>query len=180
MNPLKRVRYFTGQLLTTDDFVTEQDYFLEKHRRHNRHLHGYGVVCGLEISTDGVTTINITPGMAIDCRGQEITVSGPVESRLPEAGDIAYLTLRYVEKETGPVPAAGGPVSEEQDAMQNTRIEEGFEIAFESADPCAGHTWERTHRRSCGNPHGITIAKLKRSRGKWKIEGQFKQPSARK
>lgn len=178
LKALKRVRYFTGQLLTTGDFIAEQNYFLEKHRRHNRCLHGYGVVCGLETSTHGVT-LHVDPGMALDCR-EEITVCGPVEFRLPEAGDVVYVVLRYVEKETDPVPTPGEPASEEENAMQDTRTEEVFEIAFESADPCAGHRRKGSHRTCCGDRHGIPIAKLKRSRGQWKIERQFRPPLVRK
>lgn len=46
---LKRLRYFYGQLLGVHDFQTEQDYFREKLKLHNRCLHGYGTVCGLEV-----------------------------------------------------------------------------------------------------------------------------------
>src|SRR5688500_10227169 len=45
----ERVKYFYGQLLGVREFQSEQAYFLEKHRLHNRYLHGYGVVCGLEV-----------------------------------------------------------------------------------------------------------------------------------
>jgi len=45
----ERVKYFYGQLLGVREFQSEQSYFYEKHRLHNRYLHGYGVVCGLEV-----------------------------------------------------------------------------------------------------------------------------------
>lgn len=45
----ERVKYFYGQLLGVREFQAEQSYFLEKHRLHNRYLHGYGVVCGLAV-----------------------------------------------------------------------------------------------------------------------------------
>ena len=45
----ERLRYFPRQLLTADDMRTEQQYFREKLRRHNRMLHGWGVVCGLQV-----------------------------------------------------------------------------------------------------------------------------------
>ncbi len=38
----------TGRLLTTDDLDRKQTYFLAKPRRHNRFLHGWGVMAGLE------------------------------------------------------------------------------------------------------------------------------------
>jgi hypothetical protein len=44
-----RLQYFYGQLLGARDFQAEQSYFREKLKLHNRCLHGYGVVCGLEV-----------------------------------------------------------------------------------------------------------------------------------
>jgi hypothetical protein len=48
-----RLNYFYGQLLGARDFRLEQDFFREKLRLHNRCLHGYGVVCGLEVRPCG-------------------------------------------------------------------------------------------------------------------------------
>jgi len=45
-----RNQYFYGQLLSARDFQSEQAYFREKLKLHNRCLHGYGVVCGLEVA----------------------------------------------------------------------------------------------------------------------------------
>lgn len=42
----ERPRYYARQLITPDDLTLEQDYFRDKLRRHNRLLHGWGVVCG--------------------------------------------------------------------------------------------------------------------------------------
>jgi hypothetical protein len=46
---LMRLKYFYGQLLGVHDFQTEQNYFRDKLKLHNRCLHGYGTVCGLEV-----------------------------------------------------------------------------------------------------------------------------------
>jgi hypothetical protein len=43
---LERPRYFARQLMTPEELILEQDYFRDKLRRHNRLLHGWGVVCG--------------------------------------------------------------------------------------------------------------------------------------
>lgn len=50
-----RLKYFYGQMLGQHDFQTEQDYFRNKLRLHNRCLHGYGVVCGLEVVPEPMT-----------------------------------------------------------------------------------------------------------------------------
>src|SRR5882672_2345072 len=42
-------RYYPRQLITPDDLTLEQNYFRDKMRRHNRLLHGWGVVCGAKV-----------------------------------------------------------------------------------------------------------------------------------
>ena len=50
---LERVRYFPRQLLPADDLSAEPDYLRERARRHNRYLHGWGVVCGCSVTPIG-------------------------------------------------------------------------------------------------------------------------------
>jgi len=50
MPDFERLNYYYGQALGVDDFKTEQNYFLEKLRLYNRCFHGYGIVCGLEVT----------------------------------------------------------------------------------------------------------------------------------
>jgi hypothetical protein len=47
--PFQRLSYFYGQQLGPLDLQGEQAYLREKHRLANRFLHGWGVVCGLEV-----------------------------------------------------------------------------------------------------------------------------------
>lgn len=47
---LERLNYFYGQMLSVKDFRSEQDYFREKLKLHNRCHHGWGIVCGLEVT----------------------------------------------------------------------------------------------------------------------------------
>src|SRR3954447_777504 len=49
----RRNQFVYGQLMGVADFRTEQNYFREKHRLHNRCFHGYGVVCGLLVHPAG-------------------------------------------------------------------------------------------------------------------------------
>jgi hypothetical protein len=72
---LERTRFFAGQLLTDTDLTNEQNYLLAKNRLHNRYLHGWGVVCGLQLTCsecEGWVTVN--PGYAIDPCGNDIIV----------------------------------------------------------------------------------------------------------
>ena len=47
---LCRPRFFAGQVLTADDLNRLDHYIRAKHRLHNRQLHGWGVVNGLEVT----------------------------------------------------------------------------------------------------------------------------------
>jgi len=44
-----RPRFFAGQMLTEEDLNRLDHYIVAKNRLHNRYLHGWGVVCGLEV-----------------------------------------------------------------------------------------------------------------------------------
>jgi hypothetical protein len=45
----ERPRYFPRQLITPSDLTLEAEYFRNKLRRHNRLMHGWGVVCGAQV-----------------------------------------------------------------------------------------------------------------------------------
>jgi hypothetical protein len=45
----ERPRYYARQIITPDDMTLEQEYFRSRLRLHNRMLHGWGAVCGLEV-----------------------------------------------------------------------------------------------------------------------------------
>src|SRR5215467_8637122 len=46
---LCRPRFFAGQILTEADLNRLEQYVVNKNQLHNRYLHGWGVVCGLEV-----------------------------------------------------------------------------------------------------------------------------------
>ena len=52
LDPHTRVNYVEGMVLTAEEFKQDQLYALEGDRLHNRILHGYGTVCGLNVSYD--------------------------------------------------------------------------------------------------------------------------------
>jgi hypothetical protein len=89
-----RPRYFAGQLLTEAELAGAQAYVLEKHRLHNRYLHGSGIVCGLEVTCDDCAGwVTVAPGYAIDPCGNDVVVPQaapfPLLERIAEcrAGD---------------------------------------------------------------------------------------------
>lgn len=90
---LERPRYFARQLLTPAEMTLEQTYFRDKLRRHNRLLHGWGVVCGAIVCivprADGSGPepwkVKVTPGYALGPFGDEIVIDKPrvVDLRSP-------------------------------------------------------------------------------------------------
>jgi len=174
-HPLKRVRYFAGQIITPEDMAEEQRYFREKARRHNSSLHGFGVVDGLEVVSKK-RTLRVSPGFALDCAGNEIAVCEAVELQEPKDGAELYVVLSYQEVETDPVPLTGSGTTAAE--MQNSRIEEGYEVQFEKNDPCADHGGGKSGWHPCGEAHGVTLARLVRGRNKWKVDRDYKQPRA--
>ena len=77
VGPFTRNHYFTGKLLTERDFTDEQRYVVEKVRHHHQRLHGWGVVCGLEVTPHENPEcqrryVYVGPGTAIDGAGREV------------------------------------------------------------------------------------------------------------
>ncbi len=127
----ERPRYFFGQALGADDFEQEQLYHREKARRHNRFLHGWGIVRGLEVhaGTQGARKVTISPGYALDRRGEEIVVPRSVAVDLSghAAGTTVYVAVRYDERPERPVPTPLG--------QQYTRVRETFAVEVLSRPP---------------------------------------------
>lgn len=168
---LKRNRFFTGKLLTADDLELEQEYFRERLKRHNRYLHGFGVVFGLEVSKRGSAAV-ISPGLAIDCQGNEIVVPEPLEQALPsrDSGSTLFLSISYVEKETDPVHL---PDCSE---MENSSVEESAVAIFDKGNANHGHRHFKGRWRACGKSHGLTIARLRFSSGQWRLDRRLHTP----
>lgn len=79
---LERPRWFAGQLVGPSDLEAVQQWVLARSRRHNRTLHGWGVVCGLAVTatTSPVTgdpmpwSVTIGAGLALSGCGDEVSV----------------------------------------------------------------------------------------------------------
>ena len=81
---LTRPNFFAGKLLTAEDLTQEQAYQAGHRRRHNRLLHGVGVVRGLDVGAErgpsGGDVVTVSPGVAISLAGDELVVCEPVRS----------------------------------------------------------------------------------------------------
>ncbi|WP_153506323.1 hypothetical protein [Cumulibacter manganitolerans] len=76
---MERTRYFTRQLVGADDLTQDQLYQREKSRRHNRMLHGWGIVCGARVRAgDAPCEVVVESGYVLGPYGDEIVIDGDV------------------------------------------------------------------------------------------------------
>src|ERR1041385_7535280 len=105
---LCRPRYFAGQLLT-DQTLTELDrYIVEKNKLHNRYLHGWGVVCGLEVVCAPCDKVTVRAGYALSPCGEDIIVCKDVTVPVCELIQKCKDKERR-EQECEPYPPAADP-----------------------------------------------------------------------
>jgi hypothetical protein len=173
LSKMKRVRYFNGQVLSAEDLEAEQRYFREKSRRHNRHLHGSGVVFGLDVSIAG-QKVEVSPGFALDCTGEEIAVPETAHIDPPKDQRFAFLMIVYKERKSDPIPTPGGA---QDDTLLPSRIEETFELLFEPEDPYIGHEGDTTMWVPCNRPHALPLAKLVKRWDAWEVDPWFEPPT---
>jgi hypothetical protein len=128
---IERPRYFIGKVIGVDDLEQEQLYFREKARRHNRLLHGWGIVRGLEVEAGkpGTADVTISPGYALDRRGEEIVVDTGVTVDLSghAPGRTLYVAVRHDERPERPVPSPHG--------TEYSRIRETFAVEVLTSVP---------------------------------------------
>lgn len=149
LSPDQRVNYEFGLVLGVDDFRQEQLYHLEKHYQHNRSLHGYGTVHGLEVTADRPADssdemlITVQPGLGIDQFGRPIVIPDEQCARLgawyarqvqdgkapPGGGTLrAYVVVGYDECLDALVPIPGQPCSSSEATQAPSRIRDAFTL----------------------------------------------------
>jgi hypothetical protein len=154
---LERTRFFPRQLVGADDLTQDQIYFREKLRRHNRLLHGWGVVCGAgvtyekcvatvsegyvlgpygdEILIDRDTSIDVCKQDAVsslDCGDVDVWCGDPPRVR---DGATVYLAVRHVERPARPVRSPGCGC--DNGGCEFSRIRDGFELKVLTELPSA-------------------------------------------
>jgi len=97
---IKRLKYYNGQFLQQQDFTAEQEYHLDRQRRHNRQLHTPGIADGLAV-TIGTTSVSVAPGTAIDGEGRQIVLHEPRTVGFAGAlnGQSALVVISYTQEE---------------------------------------------------------------------------------
>ena len=125
---LELPRYFPRQLLTPVELTLEQQYFRDRLRRHNRLLHGWGVVCGAAVCAipgepdpkTGQTRpqpwkVRVQPGYVLGPYGDEILLDPEQVVDLRTAGVTAdgcgdpvdpWCSDVFVKRDPGPLYVA--------------------------------------------------------------------------
>jgi hypothetical protein len=142
-NRIERPVFYESQILGAGDLNAAVDHDRGAQARHNRYLHLWGVANGLELQgkpADGVVSVTLTAGMAIDGTGREIIVSQdePVTEAMFSRSLTGTLSEADLKKTWFPVflvgrdePATQAPIGIGScNDAQPTRTLEGYEITF--------------------------------------------------
>ncbi|RME12940.1 MAG: hypothetical protein D6802_02850 [Ardenticatenia bacterium] len=160
LDPFKRVKYSTGLILGVDEFEQEQYYLMHRDDLHTRLLHGYGTVCGLQVSItpgDDGPQVQVSAGAAVDTHGRHICVSETQcaslngwltanrdavaeEETFSPPGTLAlHVVLCHRECETDSVPVPGGPCRSQEESFIASRISDDFELRLQTNAPAQLH-----------------------------------------
>ena len=153
-DPSKHVDYQLGMVLGVDDFKQEFTYLSERTKRVVRDLLGYGVVAGLDVSTEVATDergprVNVSPGEAVAPSGQLICIAPAQCAYLNEwlranraalpvspPGELELtLVACYREAETDDVPIPGEPCRSDDELMKPSRLKDCFELELRLEPP---------------------------------------------
>jgi hypothetical protein len=165
---LKRPQYFSGQLLTAADLQAEQNYHREKAWLHNRMLHGYGIVSGLEVmiqeNDNGDAHVVISPGYALDGYGRELIVTDTLTLVLSQDRHDFLVYLKYAEHDDAESKTSMSP--------QATRVVETVQVLFEPPS-------DRLVSPTAREDFAIPIARMRKPHRQWQRDRDFRPPRAR-
>jgi len=173
---LRRPRFFSGKLVTPENLELQQQYFREKLKRHNRSLHGFGIVSGLKVTVNSGQIV-VEPGLALDCEGNELAIE-TAQSIVPPANvdwHTAFVSVCFVEEGAGTIPTAGA----EGASNITATIIESFRLAVAQENSNRGHRHLRARWLACEQPHALTIAKLKQSSQGWRVDRGYRPPTVK-
>ncbi|PPK67144.1 hypothetical protein V5P93_003481 [Actinokineospora auranticolor] len=173
--PFRRLRYFHGQLLTARDFQREQEYFREKLKLRVRCLLGYGVVCGLFVEPvapedcddhddEGgppnrhAALVRITPGLGVDCDGNEVVVRGgcaidlwaalPADERTDEPATV-WIGVEYAERPVEPTRTVFTSACGDTSDCESGYTEECYRVRVTTHEPPEDRRCETCCCSSC-------------------------------
>jgi hypothetical protein len=147
----ERPRFFPRQLITAEDLTLGQDYVRHTLRRHNRLLHGWGVVCGagvgLSWTCQGTVLerckVVVQPGYILGPCGDEIAIECAVTVNLcppadtddaccptPKPTGPIYLAIKYKDRKTRPVRVQPVGCGGDEQSCEYSRYCDGYEIGL--------------------------------------------------
>jgi hypothetical protein len=170
---------FRVSSITAEDMRAEQEYFREKLRRHNRYLHGWGVVCGCSVEAypdkDHPWQVRVCPGYLITPQGDEVLIGEQVKFDLAgerlqaydpcvrvsscqptgarpagEKPTTIYLAVCYAECETRPVRIHAAGCGCDEAACEYSRVRDSFELAL-LTEPPASHLKVAKTNQQCAD-----------------------------
>jgi len=159
----ERNRYFDGKFMTARDFRADPDYLLSHQRLHHRMLHGWGIVCGLNVirhpNPRCPRWIVVTSGIAIDCCGRELILERDTPLQLPPREDDAsgsgpadaggpvdeplLVIVRYVEHAVEKIPVLFHEGGCDPTRNEANRIREAADLGFRPLHAVAPDCWRR-------------------------------------
>ncbi|GAA3537103.1 hypothetical protein [Kribbella ginsengisoli] len=151
----ERTRYFARQLVGADDLTQDQLYQREKSRRHNRMLHGWGIVCGARVRLGSVPCevvveagyilgpygdeIQLDAAIAVDVCSEDLdgnvaSSCGPVEPWCADvrvdrpSGRPVYLAVAYADCLSRPVRAVSDGCGCDDTLCEYSRIRDSYRL----------------------------------------------------
>lgn len=160
--------HFSGaRPLTAEDLNAEQEYQRQKQWLHNRLLHGYGLVAGLEVmvqdDANGGAQVVVAPGYALDGWGRELIVPTQITLHLPGERRDLVIYLKYMEddenRDLKKSMASGGGHDEGTEAVK-----------LFGEPPPADRALAPTHR----SDFAIPLARVRRPNHTWQRDPNFR------
>jgi hypothetical protein len=142
-NPQCTINVHFGMLMGVDEFRTEQGFHLGRSRRHQRLLHGVGVVAGYAVSLDATTfDLRVSPGLAIDALGRDLVLEQD------QCVNLVQWWLKHQQDE------AFDSIKTPLDATFDLDVSVGYSTCLSSpvpaiAEPCAGNAADIAYARVC-------------------------------
>lgn len=146
-NPQCAPNYHFGMLLGVEDLRAEQGFHLGRARRHQRALHGSGVVCGFGVDLHGQAgdELRVRPGLGVDRLGRDLVLA---------VAQCVSLPAWWRAQRALPDFAQRFNVEDPADATLDLDLLLGYSSCLDRpvpalADPCAGTGADVAYARIC-------------------------------
>lgn len=163
---LTRPHFYAGQLITAEDLNAEQEYQRQEQWLHNRMLHGYGIVAGLEAlveQDENGARLLVAPGYALDGWGRELVVPEQLTLGLPGDRRDLMVYLQYVDDADG---------QSEKSANANNPARAAGSVRLVMEHTPADRAITPTQR----SDYAIPLARLQRPHHTWQRDRNFRPP----